>query len=126
MGTRSFPAELAIGTAIDFHLMIGGERKEKRLRYLKDYWMQGLSDIPGIRFYTSKKPEFSCGIGNFGIEGLETASIQKKLMDDHRIYTIVIKLENIDGIRVSPNVYITTEDLDNFIGAVHEIAGKTP
>lgn len=44
MGTRSFPAELAIGTAIDFHDLIGSKRKEARLRYLKNYWMGRISD----------------------------------------------------------------------------------
>ena len=124
MGTRSFPAELAIGTAIEFHKMIGSERKQDRLRYLKNYWMERLQDIPGIYFNTSLKPEFSCGLGNFGIEGMEPADIQTKLLNDHRIYTISIDWENIHGIRVSPNTYITTEDLDRFTGAVHEIASS--
>lgn len=122
MGTRSFPAELAIGTAINFHDMIGSERKEARLRYLKDYWMDGLSDIEGIRFFTSKKPEFACGLGNFAIDGVEPADIQKKLLDKYRIYTISVNWENINGVRVTPNVYITTRDLDKFIEAVHEIS----
>jgi selenocysteine lyase/cysteine desulfurase len=124
LGTRSFPAELAIGTAIEFHKMIGMERKESRLRYLKDYWMEGLKDIPGIYFHTSGKREFSCGLGNFGIQGMEPAEIQKKLMNDFRIYTISIDWENIHGVRVTPNVYITTEDLDRFIAAVREIAAS--
>jgi selenocysteine lyase/cysteine desulfurase len=122
MGTRSFPAELAIGTAINFHDMIGSERKEARLRYLKSYWMDGISDIQGVHFFTSKKPEFACGLGNFAIEGIELADIQKKLLNQYRIYTISINWENIHGIRVTPNVYITTRDLDKFVEAVHEIA----
>ena len=124
MGTRSFPSELAIGTAIEFHKMIGRERKEARLRYLKNYWMDGLKDIPGVYFHTSMKPEFSCGLGNFGIEGMEPVDIQRKLMGDYRIYTISINWENIHGLRVTPNVYITTEDLDRFISAVKEIAAS--
>jgi selenocysteine lyase/cysteine desulfurase len=122
MGTRSFPAELAIGTAISFHEMIGSERKEARLRYLKDYWMDALSDIKGIRFFTSKKPQFSCGLANFGIDGMEPGDIQKKLLSSYKIYTVAMVWENINGIRVTPNVYTTTSDLDKFIRAVHEIA----
>ncbi len=124
MGTRSFPSELAIGTAIEFHKMIGMERKQARLRYLKNYWMEGLQDVPGVYFHTSKKPEFSCGLGNFGIAGIEPVEIQRKLMNEYRIYTISINWENIHGVRVTPNVYITTEDLDRFISAVKEIAAS--
>lgn len=124
MGTRSFPSELAIGTAIEFHKMIGIERKEARLRYLKNYWMDALKDIEGIRFNTSQKDPFSCGLGNFAIEGIEPAEIQRKLMNEHRIYTISIDWANIQGIRVTPNVYTSTDDLDMFTSAVHEIASS--
>jgi selenocysteine lyase/cysteine desulfurase len=122
MGTRSFPAELAIGTAIEFHRMIGTGRKEARLRYLKNYWMKNLEDIEPVRFNTSLKPQFSCGLGNFAIEGMEPADIQRRLMNDFNIYTISIDWENIHGVRVTPNVYTTTEDLDRFTDAVHIIA----
>lgn len=124
MGTRSFPAELAIGTAIEFHRMIGIDRKEARLRYLKNYWMEGISNIDGVRFNTSKLEPYSCGLGNFAIEGIENSEMQKKLLNDHRIYTISIDWENIQGIRVTPNVYTSTGDLDRFIDAVHEIAAS--
>jgi selenocysteine lyase/cysteine desulfurase len=124
LGTRSFPSELAIGTAIEFHRMIGIDRKEARLRYLKNYWMDKLKDIDGIRFNTSQKDAFSCGLGNFAIEGIEPADIQEKLLNDHRIYTISIDWENIQGIRVTPNVYTTADDLDRFTDAVNEIAAK--
>src|SRR5262249_16956662 len=40
LGTRNFASEMAISTAIDFHYIIGSERKEKRLRFLKDYWCE--------------------------------------------------------------------------------------
>jgi selenocysteine lyase/cysteine desulfurase len=105
--------------------MIGSERKEARLRYLKNYWMDALSDIQGIRFFTSKKPEFSCGLANFGIDGMEPADIQKKLLSQYKIYTVAMVWENINGIRVTPNVYTTTADLDKFIRAVHEIAATS-
>lgn len=124
MGTRSFPAEVAIGTALEFHELLGSARKEARLRFLKEYWMEGISDIPGIKFYTSRKPEFACGLGNFAIEGMEPTEIQKQLFNDFKIYTISIDWENIHGIRVTPNVYTSIRQLDQFIDAVHKIAAK--
>ncbi len=38
LGTRSFASEQAIGQALDFYHMLGGELKQKRLQYLKSYW----------------------------------------------------------------------------------------
>lgn len=40
LGTRSFASEMAIGNAVDFMAGIGIQRKEARLRYLKDYWSE--------------------------------------------------------------------------------------
>ena len=121
MGTRSFPAELAIGKAIDFHYMIGSKRKEERLRYLKNYWMNGINEITGAKFFTSFKPEYACGLGNFAIEGIDPADIQTALLNKYKIYTIVIDWENIHGIRVTPNLYTTTRELDKFVNAVKTI-----
>ena len=48
LGTRSFPTEQGIGNAIEFHKMIGIERKQERLNYLKNYWMQQIKDLPNV------------------------------------------------------------------------------
>ena len=49
LGTRPFFIEQAIGKALEFHEMIGSERKEKRLHYLKNYWMEKVKDIPKVK-----------------------------------------------------------------------------
>lgn len=121
LGTRSMPAEMAIGKAIEFHMLLGAERKEARLRYLKNYWMKAVADLPGIRFYTSLKPEYSCGLGNFGIEGMEPGEIQKELFGKYKIYTVAINWENIHGVRVTPNVYTSMDDMDYLVEAIRKI-----
>src|SRR5580698_7856437 len=69
LGTRPFFIEQATGKAIGFYDMIGAARKEQRLFYLKNYWMEQVKDIPKVKFYTSMKPGFGCAIGVVGIEG---------------------------------------------------------
>ena len=93
LGTRNFPAELAINEAIDFHNGIGMQRKEARLRYLKEYWVNAVSGLPKIKFNTSLKKEFSCALCNFHIEGMTAEDMHKKLMDDHKIYTTMIFID---------------------------------
>ncbi len=53
LGTRPMFIEQAIGKALDFHEMIGSERKEKRLHYLKNYWMEKVKNIPKVKLHTS-------------------------------------------------------------------------
>ena len=122
LGTRSFPSEMAIGTALDFHKMIGTKRKEDRLRFLKDYWMTRVRDIPKVHLHTSLDPRYSCVIGLFSIEGMKPGDLVNKLFASHKIHTTGIEWENISGVRVTPNVYTTTEDLDKFVKAVSMIA----
>ena len=69
LGTRSFAIEQAIGQAIDFHHWIGAERKQKRLHYLKNYWVNQVKDFPGVKIHTSLDIEFGCAICLFSIEG---------------------------------------------------------
>jgi selenocysteine lyase/cysteine desulfurase len=122
LGTRSFPAEMAIGKALEFHQMIGSERKEQRLRYLKDYWAIRVKNHPKVSFCTSFKPEYACGLANFAVEGMTPADLSKRLFEKYKIFTVSIDWENIKGVRVTPNVYTTTNELDYFVEAVLAIA----
>lgn len=118
LGTRSFPAEMAIGHAIDFHRGIGGQRKAARLRYLSDYWVSQVKDLPKIRFNTSFREGSYGAIVNFAIDGMSAAEIQKELFRDYRLYTIAIDHEEVKGVRVSPHIYTTLNDLDTLIMAI--------
>ncbi|MBS1662994.1 MAG: aminotransferase class V-fold PLP-dependent enzyme [Bacteroidetes bacterium] len=122
LGTRPFFIEQAIGKAIGFYDMIGATRKEQRLFYLKNYWMNAVKDIPKVKLYTSMKQGFGCAIGVVGIEGKKPGELEAKLLGDYKIHTTPIDWEKISGVRVTPNVYTTTKDLDRLIVAIGEIA----
>jgi len=122
LGTRPFFIEQAIGKAIGFHEMIGSARKEQRLFYLKNYWMSAVKDIPKVKLYTSMKPGFGCAIGVIGIEGKTPGELDNFLFNEHKIHVTNINWENIHGVRVTPNVYTTTNDLDRLIKAIGEFA----
>jgi len=121
LGTRSLAIEQAIGQAIDFHDWIGAERKEKRLQYLKNYWAEQLMKIPKVTLHTSLRLEYACGIGLFSIENKPALEVSNFLFKKHQIHTVAIKRENIHGVRVAPNVYTTTKDLDRFVDAIKEL-----
>lgn len=118
LGTRSFPIEMAIGYSLDLHNMIGSKRKQERLHFLKNYWMSRVKDVPGIKFYTNPGPKWSCAIGNFGFEGKKPVEISEELFTKHKIHTVAIEWEKISGVRVTPNVYTTTDELDKLVKAI--------
>ncbi|PCJ81557.1 MAG: aminotransferase [Flavobacteriales bacterium] len=121
LGTRSFPTEQAIGHAINFHNLIGSKRKEERLRYLKDYWLDKVKDLPNVKVYTSQKPEFACALANIGIEGKVANEIERHLFNKHQIHTVSIKWEGVNGVRITPHVYTATSELDRLVRGLKEL-----
>ncbi len=122
IGTRSFASEMAIGTAVDFHNLIGGKRKEARLRFLKNYWAEKCHKLPKANFYTSMKPEFSCAVATIGFDGWQAQQIEAKLFEKHKVHSVSMILEKVNGIRIAPNVYTNTEDLDVLVKGLTEIS----
>lgn len=128
LGTRSFPVEMATGYSLDLHNLIGSARKQQRMHFLKSYWMERVKDVPGIFFKTSLDPRYSCAIGVFGIEGKKASAISEELFSRWKIHTVAIEREAKPGIeaafnhvRVTPNVYTTTVELDRLVEAVHAL-----
>jgi len=118
LGTRPFFIEQAIGKALEFHEMIGSERKEKRLCYLKNYWMEKVKDLPKVKLNTSMNPKWGCAIGNVGIEGKKPGELDTFLFDKYKIHTVGIEWENIHGVRITPNVYTTIGNLDLLVEGI--------
>jgi selenocysteine lyase/cysteine desulfurase len=124
LGTRPFFIEQAIGKAIDFHHMIGIERKQKRLQHLKNYWMEKVKNIPGVNLNTSLDPKWGCAIGNVAIAGKKPGELDSFLLDKYKIHAVGIEWENIKGVRITPNVYTTTKDLDILVEGIRQFASQ--
>jgi selenocysteine lyase/cysteine desulfurase len=122
LGTRPFFIEQAIEKAIDFHKMIGGKRKEARLFYLKNYWIDQVKDLPNIVINTPMKKGFSCAIGNIGFTDKKHEDLDNLLFDKYKIHTVSITWENIKGVRITPNVYTTLENLDRLVEGIRKFA----
>lgn len=124
IGTHSAAPKLAIGEALLFHNGIGGKRKEARLRYLSRYWMNGLKHLPNVQFNTSFDDIQSCAIANVNIEGVDPVAIGNYLMSKHKILTTPIVHDEFRGIRITPNVYTTANELDRFCEVMEMISRK--
>jgi selenocysteine lyase/cysteine desulfurase len=124
LGTRPFFIEQATHKAIDFYTMIGAERKEARLFFLKNYWINQVKDLPGVRINTPMKRGFSCAIGNLAIEGRKASDLDSFLLDKYRIHAVAIDWEGVKGLRVTPNVYTTLDELDKLVKGIKEFVAK--
>ena len=124
IGTRSFAIEQAIGSAIDFHNAIGAARKEARLKYLKQYWVDQVKDVDKVKFNTSTNPDHSGALFNFGIEGMDAGPVHNSLFGTHKIHTSPIKWEKVNGPRITPHVYTKKYDLERLVEAINVVSKK--
>ena len=68
--------------------------------------------------HTSLQPGFACGIANVEVEGVDSSALTQWLWKEHGILVVGITHDEFQGLRVSPSVYTTVEELDRFCSAV--------
>ena len=121
IGTHPAANYLAIAEALTFHEGLGAERKAARLVHLRDRWARRLREHARVRLHTSLRPGWACGIATVQIEGVDSVELAQHLWNRHRILTVGIKHPEFEGIRVSPSVYTTHEEIDRFCDAMEAV-----
>lgn len=121
IGTHPSWTVLAIADAIRFHRMVGGERKEARLRSLQRSWTDRVRGIGKVYLNTPGGTR-ACGIANVGITGLTPTALADALFDRFRIYTVAIDTGPVKGARVTPHLCTTTAELDALVKAITALA----
>ena len=121
-GTHPVHTDLTIPDSIAYYQMIGPAKKEARLRYLQQYWTSKVKDVPNIILNTPTTPDRSCAISNVGIKNMKPAILAERLMKEHKIFTVAIDYANVQGCRITPNLYTTTKELDVFVDALNTLS----
>jgi isopenicillin-N epimerase len=122
IGTHPASQRNAITEAINFHESIGAERKAARFRYLRRRWSGRLRQLPRVKILNNEDPEQSCAIGFVSVEGFDAAKLVGYLWTKHRIWTTAVVLPGeYQGMRVTPNVYTTLEEIDTFADAMEKL-----
>ena len=119
IGTHPAANHNAIGAALAFHRAIGSERKIARLRYLRDRWAKRLlAESDRVRIPTQLDTPYAGAIALFSVEGLDPGKLGTWLLDKHRIVSTPIVHPEFSGIRITPNVYTTVDEVDTFADTV--------
>jgi isopenicillin-N epimerase len=121
IGTHPAANFLAVAEALTFSEGIGPERKAARMIYLRDRWARALLRHDRVRMNTSLRPGFAVGLANFSIDGIEPGPLVQHLFDKHRILATPIGHAAVKGVRVTPNVYTTPDEIDVFVAAVEKV-----
>jgi selenocysteine lyase/cysteine desulfurase len=95
------------------------ERKIARLRYLRDRWAkQVLAASDRAHMFTPIGPNASGAIGVFGIDGMDMGKLGGWLLASHNIVTTPMVNDEFKGMRITPNVYTTIDEVDLFADRV--------
>ena len=121
IGTHPAHTDLAINNAIDYYLKLGPAKKEDRLRYLQQYWTSKVGSMKNVIVNTPADPQRACGIANAGIKNMKPATLSETLFKKYKIYTVAIDYANVQGCRISPNIYTMPADLDLLVRALKEL-----
>ena len=122
-GTHPVHTDLAIEDAIAFHEGIGIARKEARLRWLQQYWTTRVRGLPRVRLFTPSDPARTGAIANVGVDGVKPGDLATRLMREHNVFTVAIDAPGVQGVRVTPQLFTTTAELDALVAGIRAIAG---
>ena len=121
-GTHPVHTDLTIERSLAFHEMIGSARKEARLRYLQRYWTGRVRGVAKVVINTPADATRSCAIANVGVQGIAPGELARTLLEKYKVYTVAIDGAGVHGVRVTPQVYTSTAELDTLVHALKELA----
>jgi selenocysteine lyase/cysteine desulfurase len=126
-GTTNTANVMTIAAALDFHERIGGANKAARLRYLRDYWVGRVRDLPGLQVLTPDEEGMTGAITAFRLRGQTSKAanqaVAARLLKDYGIFTVQRGgVAGGDCVRVTPALFTRTADLDRLVAALREIA----
>jgi len=119
IGTHPAANHNAISAALAFHQGIGAERKIARLRYLRDRWAKRLlTESDRVTVLTPLDSDYGGAIGLVSVDGIDIKALPGWLRRHYGIVTVPIIHPEFEGLRVTPNVYTTVDEVDQFADAM--------
>jgi isopenicillin-N epimerase len=125
IGTHPAANHNAISAAMAFHRGIGADRKIARLRYLRDRWAKRLlAESDRVKILTPLDSKYSGALALVSVDGLDFSELSQWLVGRHRIVNTPIKHDEFTGLRITPNVYTTVDEIDVFAEKMTEAIRK--
>jgi selenocysteine lyase/cysteine desulfurase len=113
LGQRDDARLAAMGTAVDFHHLIGPARIEARVTELAAALKVELKKLPGAKLITSPNPELSAGVCVVRFDGLDHQKLYEALYAKHGIAGAAV-----GGLRLCPHIYNTRDEIERTVAAV--------
>jgi isopenicillin-N epimerase len=123
-GQRDEAALATVGAAVVFQEQIGRAAIERRVRDLVAYLARELSRIDGVTLWTRMDANTSAAIVVFKPAGLEPRRVVAALYDRDRIACAASGGSTRPGVRLSPHLYNTMDEMSRVVEAVRRYVTK--
>jgi selenocysteine lyase/cysteine desulfurase len=123
LGQQDDPRVASLETAIDLLDLIGIREVEARVKALADRAKRALAEMVNVELKTNLEPELSGGVVKFRLKGIPTARAYDLLWERHRLAIATTAGGDSEGLRFSPHIYNTFEEIDRAVAAVRELTG---
>ena len=120
-GQRDDPRVVALEASIDFVNLIGMRTVEARIRELATRLKTQLREIPAVQLKTNVEPELSAGVVKLRLKSMPTLQAYNTLWERHRMAIAMTASGDSEGLRFSPQIYNSMEEIDHAVAAVREL-----
>jgi len=117
-GQRDEAALATLGAAVKFQEEIGRDAIEKRSRSLAQRLVSQLQAIPGVTFWSSTDATRYAAIITFKPAALDVRRLASALYERERVVVATSGGQARPGIRMSPHVYNTIDEMDRAVAAI--------
>jgi selenocysteine lyase/cysteine desulfurase len=123
VGQQDDPRIAALEAAVDLLNLVGMPRVESRVQALAGRAKQALTAMAHVELKTNLEPELSGGVVKFRLRNIPTAQAYELLWKRHRMAIAMTAGGDSEGLRFSPHIYNTFDDIDGAVAAVRTLGG---
>jgi selenocysteine lyase/cysteine desulfurase len=123
VGQQDDPRVAALEAALDLLNLIGIRQVEARVQALAGRVKHALADLKNVELKTNLEPELSGGVVKFKLKNIPTAQAYNSLWKQHRLAIAMTGGGDAEGLRFSPHIYNTVDEIDRVVAAVRELCG---
>jgi len=121
-GQRDEATMIAFAEALAFQERIGRQAVQRRSAALADQFVEGIRKVPGFKLFTSPDATRRGPVVTFEPGTLDRTKLVAALYEQHKLAVATGGGPGRPGVRVSPHIYNTTDEIDRLLSALTRYA----
>jgi selenocysteine lyase/cysteine desulfurase len=121
LGQQDDPRVAGLEAAVDLIDLIGISQVAARVQALAGRAKRGLAALANVELLTNHEPELSGGVVKFRLKDVPTSRAYDLLWKQHRLAIAMTPGGDSEGLRFSPHIYNTSDEIDCALAAVRDL-----